>query len=596
MTPPLYPTLPEFWGTFSRTEKLACETKGKAAIFQVMATKSVFLNVMSMIGLLTAGRAAESPLFKAASDETKALPAGCVVVAESQGKGGKPVYAVFGKAEPEGTVPEDLVFEIGSISKVFTGLLLALAVEEGRATLETTVGELLKGKVDFKDPAVAAITLRQLATHTSGLPRLPGNLVNADSLEDPYAAYDREALHAFLKNAKLEGEPPYDSSYSNLGLGLLGDLLAGVYGGSWESLVVEKITKPLGMGDTTVTLSAGQQRRFAPPYEGGDKEVPWTFQALAGAGALRSTAADMVLFGQALAFPESSPLKTALLKVREPQSATGAAGIGLALMLGKVDGKPVLEHGGGTGGYRSLLQVFPESGLVRVILSNNAGFTPEAVAAAGRGTAEKAPGAGKGRDAVKLSPEQLSEYPGVYVIDGLGAFTVLLTEGRLRVRLTGQAFAPVFAKGEDRFVYDVVAAELAFQRENGKVASVVLRQNGREVPAKRADKPLPAVVFRTNEELKAYEGKYAMASASVLAIETRDDTLWVRLAGQPYFPVFETKPDRFEYDVVEAALEFQRDEAGAVKGVRLHQNGLVLPGLKGKAEEGPPAKEKAGRE
>ncbi|MCB1245584.1 MAG: serine hydrolase, partial [Verrucomicrobiae bacterium] len=190
-----------------------------------------------------------------------------------------------------------------------------------------------------KDPAIAAITLRGLATHTSGLPRLPGNL-NPKIPNDPYAGYARKDLEDWLAMARLEGPSPHLSSYSNLGMGLLGDLLARVYGQTWEDLVKEKITRPLGMTDTVVTLSPEQAKRFVPPHAGKAPSTPWTFQALAGAGALRSTAADLVTFARALASPERTPLASALLLQRKPLAESGSGGrIGLALMLDKIDGE-----------------------------------------------------------------------------------------------------------------------------------------------------------------------------------------------------------------------------------------------------------------
>lgn len=150
-------------------------------------------------------------------------------------------YAISGTApEAGGMPPEKLVFEIGSITKVFTGLLLAQAVVEKKVTLEKTLGSLLAGQVKFVDPRVAAITLKQLATHTSGLPRMPDNMGADATEEDPFANYDEKLLLNFLSTAKLEGEGPFSCSYSNLGMGLLGYLLGGVYQMPWDKAVVEK--------------------------------------------------------------------------------------------------------------------------------------------------------------------------------------------------------------------------------------------------------------------------------------------------------------------------------------------------------------------
>jgi CubicO group peptidase (beta-lactamase class C family) len=167
---------------------------------------------------------------------------------------------------------EKIVFEIGSISKAFTGLLLAQSVLEKKVRFDSTLRELLGKTQNYADARVGQITLLQLVTHTSGLPRLADNHAAFADPADLYTKYDRAALSQYLEKAKLEGEGPYLESYSNLGMGLLGDMLARVHGRSWEELVRERITVvPLGMSDTTVTLSAEQAVRFIQPYAGGEK-------------------------------------------------------------------------------------------------------------------------------------------------------------------------------------------------------------------------------------------------------------------------------------------------------------------------------------
>ena len=160
-------------------------------------------------------------LAEAAAQQAKQLKAGCIVIGECVG--GEEKYAIYGKAPEVGeTKPEKLVFEIGSITKVFTGLLLAQAVVEKKVTLDTTIGSLLAGQVKFADSHVAAITLKQLATHTSGLPRIPDNM-GAETTEDPYASYDEKRLLSFLATAKLEGE---EAAWRSPGAWLSADLPA----------------------------------------------------------------------------------------------------------------------------------------------------------------------------------------------------------------------------------------------------------------------------------------------------------------------------------------------------------------------------------
>lgn len=519
-------------------------------------------------------------LSDAAALKAKELKAGCIVTGELAD--GKSQFALAGTAPDggKGVPPEKLLFEIGSITKVFTGLLLAQAVVEKKVNLQTTVAEVLGKDVSFADPRVGAITLEQLSTHTSGLPRLPSNAAAGMVEGDPYANYDEKLLLAYLQGATLEGKAPYTLSYSNVGAGLLGYLLGRSYGTSWEALVMEKICLPLGLKDTVVDPRPGQV--IAPPYSADKPAKPWHLAAVSGAGALRSTAADMLKFGQALLRPEKTPLREALALALVPHAeAPGDGGhIGLGIFISRIAGEKMLHHDGGTGGYRSALQVIPGRNLVRVALINNATLGGSVVLAATADTPAKP--AAKPKE-IPLTAAKLAEYPGVYELDRDSRFTVLQEDGALWVRLTGQAFLRVVPMAEDRFFYKAVAAELAFNRPDkaGAVHSLTLFQNGRELTARRTG-DAPKITLRSAKELQPFAGEYALMGMKKLWVKVRGNTLYAQLEGQEEAPVFETAVDRFEFDVVQAALVFTRDDAKSITGLVLQQNGLSLPAPRAK--------------
>jgi CubicO group peptidase (beta-lactamase class C family) len=515
---------------------------------------------------MTAGALGETKPLKAATEEAaKQLPAGGMVLAERVGD--KVEYSAAGRLEPQGTTPEAVVFEIGSISKVFTALLLAQATVEGKVTLETTVAELMGPAQRFDDPRVGAITLRQLATHTSGLPRLPADLWLGADPNDPYAHYDRARLNAGVQITKLESDGPFPMSYSNFGLGLLGDLLARRYGKTWAELIAEKITGPLKMADTVVELSAEQQARLAPPYAGPKPNHAWHLNAFVGAGGLRSTAADLMKFGEALLAPEKSPLAEAIALLLRPQTKSGD--IGLAIMISKFAGEIAYEHDGGTGGYRSQLRVTPARHTVTVVLVNNAAGDPARVFSLARNEKPRL----KESDKV-MTETQLAGYEGVYRMDHEHVFTILRRGGELWARLTGQPFFRLFPhEQDDRFFLKVVAAEIQFHRTGEAITGLTLHQNGREVPATRKEEPVPKLLFPTPPELQAYVGTYALAPGATFKLTVASDTLYAQLTGQPALPVFATGHDRFVYDVVKAELEFERTPDGKVQALILHQNG-----------------------
>jgi CubicO group peptidase (beta-lactamase class C family) len=508
------------------------------------------------------------------------MPAGGIVAAEID-HGSVRFFSAGNFAPREGVPPEKVLFEIGSITKVFTGLLLAETVNEGKARLDDPIARYLPADLKLA-PAVAAITLEQLATHTSGLPRLPNNLKPADAL-DPYAEYGPADMYAFL-SAYVPAKPvPQPADYSNFGMGLLGHILERIHGKSYAELVAERITGPLGMKDTVIELDPGQQARFAVPHDGPAVVKPWRVTGLAGAGAVRSTAADLARFVQALMTPDASPLGAAWVVARQPRADMGGEKIGLAIMGGKRHGALTYSHGGGTGGCRSYIEFSPDTQRGVVVLLDNS--APEAASIA---AALVPPPAGAAslseRPETPLPPEQTADYVGVYALDARGRFTVLSGEaGRLQIRLTGQAFAPVFYAGNDRFFARIVAAEFQFSRDaGGHVVSLTLLQNGREMTAKRTDEPPLTVLPTTDAELQAFVGTYDLAADPLLppgaqfVITVRRSTLFAKLATQPAFPVFKDRADHFVYDVVEAELTFERDANGKVTALVLHQNGRDL--------------------
>ncbi len=513
--------------------------------------------------------AAPKSLSEVADAMAKNLPAGCIVTGEFRDS--QTTFHLAGQGLP-GLTPERHLFEIGSISKVFTGLLLAQAVHEKKVTLSTTLRDLLGPNFAFADPSIAAITLEQLATHTSGLPRLPSNIGPApDSQPDPYAAYDRAALHAFLRTAKLDSPSPHPAAYSNLGAGLLGDLLARLHDTTWENLVIERIAQPLGMADTLVTLDEERKKRLAPPHVGAKPGTNWHFQALAGAGALRSTAADLIRFGQALLDPDATPFPDAIRLMLTPRAAFSgeSSQIGLGIILSRFLQEPAWEHDGGTGGYRTSFQVQPDSKSVRVILINNEALAPQLLLAA-----IDPPPSNQNRTELPITPEAAREYTGVFEIDPQARFTVIQRGDHLWTRLTGQPFFRLFHAGDDRFFLKIAPAELQFERTDGQITHVTLFQNNREQRATKSTQPPPKLRFRPAKELEPFTGIYDLALGVFFTVTIRNQTLFAQLTGQPAYPVFETQPGRFEYDIVEAALEFETDTNGTVTTLILHQNGV----------------------
>ena len=228
--------------------------------------------------------------------------------------------------------PERAVLEIGSITKVFTALLLAIAVKRGEASLDDPVLEHLPTGTRVPRRDSVDITLMHLATHTSGLPRLPpGSLWEGlRNRHDPYARLTRERVLDAVGRTRQRRAAGARMAYSNFGAGLLGLALAHTAGSDYETLVCERITDPLGMADTLIILSANQRARIAPGTTRRDKPAGlWSISGLVGAGALRSTVADLLKFARAQMglLPPDAPvdLAAAIAATHEPRARAAAS-------------------------------------------------------------------------------------------------------------------------------------------------------------------------------------------------------------------------------------------------------------------------------
>jgi D-alanyl-D-alanine-carboxypeptidase/D-alanyl-D-alanine-endopeptidase len=275
------------------------------------------------------------------------------------------------------------IFEIGSITKVFTATLLADMAREGLVGLDDPVQRWLPEGVRMPVRG-REITLEDLSTHQSGLPRLPkGLLLPAATRDrrDPYARLDPARLEAAIPTTRPRREPGERFRYSNYAVGLLGHVLARRAGTSYERLVRQRICEPLGLGDTWVQTPVADRGRVATPHDRWGRETShWHLAALAGAGGLRSTAPDLLAFLALHASRDEGGLAAAARETHRRRGDAGRAGIGLGWLILPAGMRfpvrrlpaDVLCHEGGTGGFRSFAAVVPSTGASVVVLANQA--------------------------------------------------------------------------------------------------------------------------------------------------------------------------------------------------------------------------------
>lgn len=277
-----------------------------------------------------------------------------------------------------GAAKNDSIFEIGSLTKTFTGLILSQMVEQGKVRFEEPVRELLPPGTVAK-PEGPEITLLDLATQHSGLPRMPDNFTPSDPA-NPYANYHAANLYAWLTKHGVAKPARTDFLYSNLGFGLLGQALANRAGKPWPQLLHDEVTGPLRMRDTVVALSPAQQARFLPGYDGQHHPAhAWDLDAFAGAGAIRSTGDDMLTYLEAQLHPDkikldhhyaaAKTIPAALVQDHELHAyALPYQRIGLAWLFDSSTGN--YWHNGATGAYSSYAFFNPKGDYGVVVLLN----------------------------------------------------------------------------------------------------------------------------------------------------------------------------------------------------------------------------------
>ncbi|HEX3797952.1 MAG TPA: serine hydrolase [Verrucomicrobiae bacterium] len=510
-----------------------------------------------------------------ASGGTEAIVAGVIDVSGTR-------IIHYGNMNGKDSAPADgdSVFEIGSITKVFTSLILADMVARGEVKLDDPITKYLPANVHMQIKG-RAITLEDLATHTSGLPRLPKNFSPRDA-QNPYADYTVENLYDFLRSYTPTNEPGANFEYSNLGVGLLGHLLALRAGTNYEALVIERVCHPLGMTHTMITLTPEMRARLATGHDENGKAVAnWDLPTLAGAGALRSTVNDMLKLASAGLGSGKTDLNAALELTEKTRHAadSSAVKVGLGWMTMTVRGDDLFFHNGGTGGYRSFLGFDKHNGRAIVILASSA----KDVDAFGMNFLRAQSPADAAKPApthveIKLNSKTLTNYSGRYQFSPEIFFSVRVANGHLEGQMTGQGYLPLFAESDTEFFNDSVAATITFNRgADGKATSLVLHQGGLDQTAKRAGDAIAekkhVAIAMEPKAFDAFVGEYSFRPGLTLTAKRDGEHFYVMLTGQSFLEIFPESETNFFLKVVDAQLTFVKGEDGKVSAVILHQNG-----------------------
>jgi D-alanyl-D-alanine-carboxypeptidase/D-alanyl-D-alanine-endopeptidase len=295
----------------------------------------------------------------------RAAEQGAALVGAQVGRDGV-VYSVAGRvADAEGSPAPDehTLFEIGSISKTFTAMLLADAVLRREVALDDPAERHLPGGVKLRDRDGAPIRLLDLATHRSGLPRSPGVPSWIHRLE-PFGSYGATDLMAWLARWKSDVPRGERFTYSNVGIGLLGWLLGRRAGTGYAALLRERVLQPLGIADAVhlEVQDAARSRLASGRDEAGAAAPPIDFGVLAPAGSLVASAAAIVRYAQAaLGLLDERPLEAAFALAMRPHADGPEKGtkVGLAWLVVPLFDRLVYRHEGDTPGFSSALVLHP---------------------------------------------------------------------------------------------------------------------------------------------------------------------------------------------------------------------------------------------
>lgn len=397
---------------------------------------------------------------------------------------------------------ENTLFEIGSISKVFTAMILADMAAKGEVSLDDPVQRYLPEGVTMPVRGGKEITLADLAAHHSGLPRLPDNMPLADP-DDPYADYTEAMLLEFVTGHELQNDIGGKWDYSNLGVGLLGYVLTQASGKDYEILLRERITDPLRMDDTAVSLTPALQERFSPGYDAFMRPAkPWHLSTLVGAGGIRSTVDDMLAFAAAALDPQSpiAPAMELMTSVRRTGPTPDTEQV-LGWQLSHPEaGRDILMHNGGTGGYRSALALEPAKKRAVVALTNTAAepaTTDLALHAligspvAATPPILPAPPAQVERNAVDLPVEELERVVGRYEFAPGVVFEVTREGDRLRAHRRGSAVGPVlqiFPEAPLKFFWRAVDGQIEFTTDaSGTVTGAEATFDGQKLTGRKLE-------------------------------------------------------------------------------------------------------------
>ena len=487
-------------------------------------------------------------------------------------------FVSYGTTHAGGSTPvnEHTIYEIGSISKVFTALVLADMVRKGEADLRDPVQTLLPSAVSLPELNGRRITLKDLVTHRSGLPRMPDNL--PAGFHSEHGEYSVERMHTFLSECTLVADIGEKFLYSNLGFGLLGQALANRDGSDLETVLGSRITRPLGLIDTRFQLSPEQESRRAGGHDWNHAPMPLlNFDSMMGAGSLKSTAADLTRFlALNTGLIDSDLWSTLQLAHVDRENAIGnKVDIGMGWLTLTLHGRELILHNGATFGNMSFAGFDKEARRGVVVLANARGYyddiglhllDPEVKLFRYEDPPEEPV-------AVEIDVEKLRPLEGEYAIAANQVMIVRIRDGKVYGNYNEGIELEMKAASETELFFEIAPFVVEFiKNKQGDVTEAVSRYFGREQRGKKLDfYRSPPKRAKTTEDLDRYVGRYKVSEDLTIEISIADNGLMVASEGQLPMKLIRTPDGFFAYEA-RAELVFDEGEDRVI-GLTIHQNG-----------------------
>lgn len=483
-------------------------------------------------------------------------------------------------AKDAARINAETAFEIGSVTKTMTAVLLADLIERGEASLDDPLADYLPQGTTVPTYEGTPILLRHVVTHTSGLPGLPARMQSpATDVSNPYAKLTEQDLLASLGETTLTAAPGQHFEYSNFASMVLSYAIAHRAGTDFETLLKQRLFAPLGMDTAYVNAAPDGVRAAIGHTPNTQATSAWDFATnLAGVGGVRATLDDMVRYVQGNLGLVETAITPALARAQQPVSEQPPMAMNWMLM--PVAGRTVHVHEGGTGGFSAFVSVDRERQRGVVILSDTTWNSIGSLGSLGLHLVDASLPLGKPRKLASPPQDLLEALAGEYRMPPFPQVSLRQRDGTLYAQIAGQPEVEMGYDDAGDFFPTVVDAILRPQKKANGEYGFQFMQMGGVFGATRISEDgeaAPAPVL-DDATLSAYVGEYPLMPNFALTVRARGGTLHAQATGQGEFPLVATGADTFEAAAFGIEIVFRRGEDGEVASLDLHQAGNVLSG------------------